>query len=147
MEMEDKEIEKIINNIFQNYDILLEHLKFSIEHDNNPQFKDFFLVRSYNQLLKEFTKGIRKNFANLDHRSDYKSLLKLIFKERIQKYIIYIETQEKRELIKNFEIIMKVYDYAIEEEEDYYALDTINKNMREIIANLQPVLKLIKFND
>ena len=147
MEMEDKEIEQIRNNIFQNYDILLELLKFSIEYDNNPQFKDFFLVRSYNQLLKEFKKGIRKNFVNLDHRSDYKSLLKLIFKERMQKYITYIDTQEKRELIKDFQIIMKVYDYAIDEEEDCYELGIIAKNMGKIIANLRPVLKYVKFSD
>lgn len=139
--------------IMQDYDTYLQLLKFAIKNDNKPEYRDFYLVNNYNQLLSEIETNLEdkleEKITTLD-AAKYDSLINAIFGKDLQEYLPLINSNNKKKLIENFEIIMTIYDiasdrcYEDEEEGGLQWLEDINKEIRKIKELFSPIIKKIE---
>ena len=127
--------------ILKNYDTLLSLLKFSLKNSQNLEFKEFSLVESLLKLIKSLEISIRglfnKNFSYKE--AHYNKLLRSLFSTEYQKYKKYIDTNEKKELIRYFKLLLDLANFTIEKDEEL-EIDIIDKELRKIITFLEPVL-------
>ncbi|KKM99668.1 hypothetical protein LCGC14_1145580 [marine sediment metagenome] len=130
--------------ILKFYDILLKLLRFSIKNAKNPDYKEFDLVRNYLQLLKDLELNLQGVFNSPFTYTEiiYENALKIIFKDKLQHYLIYIDSSEKKELIQRFMLLPELADCAIDKEGEE-ELGIIYRNMKIMINSLSPFLKQI----
>ena len=156
--------------IIKNCKTYLELLKFAIMHDSDPKFKDYSLVNNYIQVLKEVEDNLDE-MSNEKVRDknplDFDSLLYSLFKdevlnhknysdrvqaikEKTQEFKKFIDTKEKRKLIRNFELVMDLTDIAIERDLDdeecggLWWLEEIDKELNKITTYFCPILDHVK---
>lgn len=153
--------ERILNN----YDIYLDLLKFALKHDSNPEYKDLSLVDTYNQLLKNIEKAINEVFnekVREENSLEMDEILFSFFKDedqnydrqvinnKVQDFKKFINTEEKRELIRKFELIMILTDiasdraYDDEEVGGLWRLEEVDKELNKITTCFHPILKKIE---
>ena len=147
-------------------------LKFAIKHDNDPEFKDLTLVNSYIQVLKEIEGNLNEIFngkARKESALDFNSLLYSLFKDdfedyknhseetkaidkSMQEFRIFIDTKEKRELIRDFELVMSLTDMALDRAEDdeegggLWWLEEVDKELSKISTCFEPIINKVKKN-
>jgi len=161
--------------IITKYPILLRLLKFAVRNDDNPEFQALSLVDSYIQVLIEietnldevFNEKVRgKTSLELDkilssflgdevpEFEDY-ILKRQAINNKVQDFKKFINTEEKRELIRRFELIMELTDMALdrslddEEEETIlgdglWYLEEVDKEMNKILTCFRPILKKVE---
>ncbi|MBA7532067.1 hypothetical protein ES705_24293 [subsurface metagenome] len=124
------------------YDVLLKFLKFSLKNSSNPEYRGFSLVENYLQLLRELAYKLKKliNYPFNYLESDYEELLRIIFKDELQEYKDYIDDDEKKELIRYFELIIDLADYAIDREGEV-EVGIIDQELKLVISCLAPFLR------
>ena len=92
--------------ILKYYEILLKFLRFSIRNADNLEYSEFSMITNYLQLIKDLEYSLKDHF-NFNHlEEDYDFLLTAIFKDELSVYRRYINTTEKRELIRRFKFII-----------------------------------------
>ena len=130
--------------ILKLYGILLKLLKFSIKNNINPEYKEFDLVRNYLQLLKDLELNLQGVFNSPFAYAEiiYDNALKVIFKDKLQDYLTYIDSSEKKELIQRFMLLPELADCAIDKEGEE-ELGIVYRNMKIMINSLSPLLKQI----
>ena len=124
------------------YDVLLKFLKFSLKNSSSPEYRGFSLVENYLQLLRELAYKLKKliNYPFNYLESDYEELLRIIFKDELQEYKDYIDDDEKKELIRYFELIIDLADYAIDREGEV-EVGIIDQELKLVISCLSPFLR------
>lgn len=124
------------------YDVLLKFLNFSLKNSSNPEYRGFSLVENYLQLLRELAYKLKKliNYPFNCGESDYEELLRIIFKDELQEYKDYIDDDEKKELIRYFELIIDLADYAIDREGEV-EVGIIDQELKLVISCLSPFLR------
>lgn len=143
-----------LDRILRNYRIFLAVLKFALKNDDNVEFKRFSLVDTLNQLLRELEERIDKIFPNSMESKplSYEVLLKSIFKENgvvdddeLEEYKPYINSSNKRELIRRFEFLMDLTDSSSDMWDGAYSIEVnvIDDEIRRIMTFLQPLLVIM----
>ncbi len=163
--------------IIKKYPILLRVLKFAVRNNNNPEFQDLSLVDSYIQVLTEieanldevFNEKVReKNPLERDKilssflgdevpEDEYETWVekRQAINNKVQEFKKFLNTEEKRELIKKFELIMDLTDMAYdrfpddEEEETIigyglWYLEEVDKELNKILTCFRPILKKVE---
>lgn len=140
------------DKIMKDYDFFHYLLKFSIKNDINPKFRDYSLVSNYLKMICDFEIFINKLLdTNIEKDMGKPRSFENILREGYQEYHIYIDSKEKINLLKKFQIIMHVHDIMVDrcmdEEENfgygYECMKEIYIELKKIKNNFLPVLKLI----
>jgi len=153
--------------IVKKYPLLLKLLKFSIKNDKNPEYNDFYLVKSYIMILNEIENNLDEIFDEKVRNKNpikFKDLLYSLFqnkeindkdyakwnravKRQTREFKKYIDTKEKIELVRCFELIADLTDMAIErdfddkEEGGLWYLEEVDKEFNKIITYFNPILE------
>lgn len=140
-----------LRRILRNYNVFLEVLKFALENNDNIEFKRFSLVSTLNQLLKGLEERIDKIFPN-SMKSEpraYEDLLEDVFKDKIEKYRPWINTNNKKDLVKRFEFLMNLTDSSEDMWDGVLSLEVIviDDEIRRVITFLQPLLVVMSNQD
>ncbi len=167
--------------IIKKYPILLRLLKFAVRNDNNPEFQELSLVDSYIQVLTEIeanldevfnekvkektSLGLDKILSSFlgDEAPEYETWVekRQAINNKVQDFKKkFVNTEEKRELIRRFELIMELTDMAIdrslddkeyvdmshgnEEEDGLWYLEEVDKEMNKILTCFRPILKKVE---
>ena len=127
----------------------MEFLKFAVKNNEDPQFKDYSLVRNYIELLEDLEKDINKIFSEpvtyKDDMLEYPILLKTIFKEDLPEYKDFIDNSDKKKLVEKFHLLMNLVDIVHERsfpEPDGYAAKIIDKEIKKYKTLLEPLLNI-----
>lgn len=123
------------------YDVLLKFLKFSLKNSSSPEYRGFSLVENYLQLLRELAYKLKKpiHYPFNCGESDYEGLLRNIFKGELQEYKDYIDNEEKKELVRYFELIIDLANFAIDREGEVEVV-IIDQELKLVISCLSPFL-------
>jgi hypothetical protein len=127
--------------ILRTYDVLLKFLKFSLKFSNNSGFKDFSLIENFFQLLVELEVKLGKQF-NFRFNLDFKVLMRCLFKDELKEYRQYIDNSKKKDLVKKFELVMDLVDFATDREGEVEAV-IIERELKSVIDCLSPFLSEI----
>jgi hypothetical protein len=131
--------------VLRSYGILLKLLKFSIKNASNPAYREFSLISSFLQLLKDLNDSLKDvfnpPFNYMEEEYDY--LLRAIFKDELQEYLSYIDNNEKKELIQRFKLLIDLANCAIEREGEVQ-VDIIDRKLKIVMNSLSPLLKKVK---
>ena len=166
--------------IIKKYPILLRLLKFAVRNDDNPEFQALSLVDSYIQVLIEIETNLDEVFnekVRTKNPLDFNKLMYSLFKDEVQNYEDYIlkrqainnkvqefkkflNTEEKRDLIRKFEVVMQLTDMAYDRSPDdkeyadmgYYDeeggglwyLEVVDKELNKILTCFRPILKKVE---
>ncbi len=133
--------------VLRSYDVLLKFLKFCIKNAENPEYKEFALVTSFLQLLKDLEYNLKGVFNPPFNymETDYDYLLRAIFKDELQEYQHHIDDNNKIELIQRFDLLMDLANCTIDrEEEGEVEVDIIDSKLKIVMRALSPLLKKIK---
>ncbi len=130
--------------ILRNYDKLLNLLRFSLKNADNPEFRDFDLVRNYLHLLKNLERNIKILFnLEFEHKgANYDTLLRSIFHDDLLEYKDYINNEEKEELVRSFKLLIELTNFTIDREGEG-EVNIIDKELQELICLLSPLLEKI----
>ena len=136
--------------IERDYNIFLALLKFSIKNDTTPEFRDFSLVNSYIEILMEIEGELNKQF-NKDFsyaQYSYETLLDAIFKEKTQKYLPFIDNDQKKQLVLRFQLIIEITNMAIEREPEEIEgmapwIEDIYNELKKIKERFLPVIAIM----
>jgi len=131
--------------ILKTYDILLNLLRFSLKNADNPEFREFALINSYLQLLKSLDNNL-KFLGNRHMEFDYGKLLDSVFHNDLKEYRDYIDNDEKRELVRNFKLLIDLTNFTIEREGEI-EINIIDKEFQKILNLLAPLFKKIGVKD
>ena len=166
--------------IIKKYPILLRLLKFAVRNDDNPEFQALSLVDSYIQVLIEIETNLDEVF---NEKVRGKTSLKLddilfsLFKDevpnyekwelerqainnKVEEFKKFLNTEEKRELIRKFKLINELTDMAYdrslndeeyadmgyydEEEGGLWYLEVVDKGLNKILTCFRPILKKVE---
>ncbi|MBY8983690.1 MAG: hypothetical protein KGD65_01330 [Candidatus Lokiarchaeota archaeon] len=130
--------------ILKSYSILLKLLKFSISNANNPEYKEFALITSFLQLLKDLENNLKNIFISPFNymETEYDKLLRIIFKEELLYYQPYIDNTEKEELIRRFRFLIDLANCTIDREgEGEVEVDIIDEKIKIVMKSLSPLLR------
>ncbi|TKJ23197.1 MAG: hypothetical protein CEE43_03430 [Promethearchaeota archaeon Loki_b32] len=168
------------DRISKKYPTLLKLLKFAIRNDDNPEFQDFSLVDSYIQVLIEietnldevFNEKVRgKTSLGLDEilfsffkdevpEDEYKTWVeeRQAINNKVQDFKEFINSEEKKDLIRKFKLINELTDMADDrclDDKEYvdmgygneeeggglWYLEEVDKEMNTILTCFRPILK------
>lgn len=138
------------DRINRDYDFFLKLLRFCIKNDSKEEFRYFSLVSNYLQILTEIEKNLIKkletNFMNDPY--DYDPLLNYFFRGRAKEYRPLIDTQEKKELLHKFQMIIDIANITIERNpEEIEGMITWMKDIYNELKLIKecflPVIKII----
>jgi len=140
-----------LKRILRNYEVFLKVLKFALKNDDSVEYKRFSLVSTLNQLLKELEERIDDIFPNSMKSKPhaYESLLESIFKDTLEEYRSWINSSDKKELVKRFEFLMDLTDSSKNMWDGVFSLEVsiIDGEIRKIISFLQPLLVIMSNQD
>jgi len=136
-----------LRRVWRNYDIFLEFLKFAIKNNEDPQFKDYSLVKNYIELLEDLEKDINKQLSAVvlddENRLEFSLLTKSIFKQELSEYKKYINCNEKEELIRKFQVLMVMSDIVLDRHmSDDHLVKTIDYEIGKYKTLAEPLLKV-----
>ncbi len=134
-----------LDRILRNYDLFLEVLKFSLKNDDKLEFKDLLLVSNLNLVLNDLEQRLNTLFKKIVRNQPicYESLCYAIFKGELKEYKPYLNDNTKIALLKNFQLLIDLTHYAIDRS-DSVEVEIIDKEIRNVKANLRPILKFIR---
>ena len=128
------------------YDIFLSFLKFVLRNNDLPQFKHYSLIENYLQFLADFKNSIK--FKGFEYEElGYEELLKSIFTTDLEAFRPYINERESRDLIRNFEILIHLYNFLsdrmgqIEAKIIYREIKKFRKELDPLIRHFNIIIK------
>lgn len=124
------------------YSALLSFLKFCLKYSSHPDFGHYSLVENFLQLLIELEDSLRGQFNFHSFGPSYQKLIKILFKEEADEYRAYIDNSKKENLVKKFQLILNIVDFAIEREGEVEVV-IIDRELKKIISFLSPFLNEI----
>ena len=77
---------------------------------------------------------------------DYGKLLDSVFHNDLKEYRDYIDNDEKRELVRNFKLLIDLTNFTIEREGEI-EINIIDKEFQKILNLLAPLFKKIGVKD
>jgi len=136
-----------LKRVLRNYDTFLEFLKFAVRNNEDPQFKDYSLVKNYIELLEDLEKDINKQLSAVvlddENRLEFSLLTKSIFKQELSEYKKYINCNEKEELIRKFQVLMVMSDIVLDRHmSDDHLVKTIDYEIGKYKTLAEPLLKV-----
>lgn len=161
--------------IITKYPILLRLLKFAVRNDDNPEFQALSLVDSYIQVLIEIETNLDEVFNEKVRGKTSLELDEILFSlfkdevpnyekwelerqeinNKVQDFKKFINTEEKRELIRKFKLINELtdmaYDRRLDDDDEetiigygLWYLEEVDKEMNKILTCFRPILKKVE---
>jgi len=136
-----------LKRILRNYGILLDLLKFSLKNNEKTEYQRFSLVSTLNQLLGNLEEKINKIFPNnmKSKPLSYTSLIDSIFKNELEEYKPYIDSEIKKRLIRKIEFLMELTNSSMDMMDGSYSpeVEIIDREIQDLITILKPLLVAI----
>jgi len=121
------------------YDLFFGFLKFVLKNNDLPQFIPYSLVENYSKFLFDFRKALEARGFQYT-KLEYHDLLKIIFKSDLNIFLPLINESQKKELILNFGVLVRLYDCLIDRDKEL-GINEIKSEIRKFRKELNLLME------